>query len=400
VSYLNLEHRVRRVRKRVGEFEWWVARRVLPLDRWALNGKPHRPGAPWPGLEGIFSFAHPELDVPGDWPLEHTRIRLDLGGEGLLTVKGSDGKETKYGLDPYHTSFPLPGRRLSITADCVARLPFGVPNRAARLARAEIAWIESDLAGFILLVTQVTELAQILGGYAVDQIPLEGYHPYRPHPDHSRPHDVVAPLISVAETALHHLRWPTATANYIARTAPSPDQQNLWQLPRDLLPDPEPLDADAIASIVEAREMLVASLRGLRDQYPQAGSIAISGHAHIDLAWLWPIEETRRKALDHTAVDLMDRYPDYRFNQSTRVSFRLEKDDPALLERIKEKVAAGSEPIGARVEPDTNMPTGESFVRQLLTASATSTRPSAASAGRRSTGCRIALDSRRPFHSF
>ena len=117
--------------------------------------------------------------------------------------------------------------------------------------------------------------------------------------------------------------------------------------------------------------MLVSGLRKLRDQYPQAGSIAISGHAHIDLAWLWPIEETRRKAVRtfHTAVDLMERYPDYRFNQSTAQYYAwLEEDDPALLARIKEKVAAGQwEPIGAMwVEPDTNMPTGESFVRQLL----------------------------------
>ena len=246
-----------------------------------------------------------------------------------------------------------------------------MPNRAARLARAEIAWIEADLADFILRVTQVTELAQILGGYAVDQVPLEGYHPYRPHPDHSRPHDVVAPLVSAAEAALHHLRWPTDTANYIARTAPSPDQQNIWQLPRDLAPNPEPLSADAVASVVEAHEMLVGSLRKLCEQYPQAGSIALSGHAHIDLAWLWPIDETRRKAVRtfRTAVDLMDRYPDYRFNQSTAQYYAwLEEDDPALLPRIKEKVAAGQwEPIGAMwVEPDTNMPTGESFVRQLL----------------------------------
>lgn len=371
MSYLNLEHRLRRLRKRVGELEWWVARRTLPLDQWTIDGKPHRLGDLWRSLDGVFAFAHPSVDVPRDWPVEHTRLRLDLGGEGLLTVKSAEGAETKYGLDPYHTSFPLPGRRFSVSAECVARLPFGVPNRAARLARAEVAWIETDLAAFILLVTQVTELAQILGGYAVDQIPLEGYHPHRPHPDHSRPHDVVAPLISAAEAALHHLRWPTDTANYVARTAPSPDQQNLWQLPRDLSPDPEPLGADAIASVIEAHKMFVASLRKLRDQYPQAGSIAISGHAHIDLAWLWPIDETRRKARRtfHTAVDLMDRYPEYRFNQSTAQYYSwLEEDDPALLERIKEKVAAGQwEPIGAMwVEPDTNMPTGESFVRQLL----------------------------------
>ncbi len=71
----------------------------------------------------------------------------------------------------------------------------------------------------------------------------------------------------------------------------------------------------------------------------------------------------------HTAIDLMDRYPDYRFNQSTAQLYDfVEKDDPELFAAIKEKVAAGQwEPIGAMwVEPDTNMPTAESFVRQLL----------------------------------
>ena len=371
MSYLNLEHRVRRVRKRLGELAWWVPRRRLLLDRWTVDNKAHQLGQAWPGLDGVFAFAHPPADIPQDWPIEHTRLILDLGGEGLLSIKGANGDETSYGLDPYHTSFPLPGRSFSIKADCVARLPFGVPNRAARLARAEIVWIEADLADFILLATQVTELAQILGGYKVDQVPLEGHHPYRPHPDHSRPHDVTAPLISAAEAALHHLRWPSGTGDYVARTAPSPEQQAIWQLPRDLSADPAPLDADAVASVVEAREMLVGSLRKLRQQYPQAGSIALSGHAHIDLAWLWPVDETRRKAVRtfRTAIDLMERYPEYRFNQSTAQYYAwLEEDDPALLPRIKEKVASGQwEPIGAMwVEPDTNMPTGESFARQLL----------------------------------
>ena len=117
--------------------------------------------------------------------------------------------------------------------------------------------------------------------------------------------------------------------------------------------------------------MLIESLHALRDRYPQTGAIALSGHAHIDLAWLWPVPETRRKVMRtfHTALDLMDRFPDYRFNQSTAQYYAwLEEDEPDLLARIKEKVDAGQwEPIGAMwVEPDTNMPTGESLVRQLL----------------------------------
>jgi alpha-mannosidase len=68
-------------------------------------------------------------------------------------------------------------------------------------------------------------------------------------------------------------------------------------------------------------------------------------------------------------IGLMERYPDFLFNQSTAALYDfLETDDPALFQMVKEKVAGGQwEPIGAMwVEPDTNMPTGESFVRQLL----------------------------------
>ena len=46
----------------------------------------------------------------------------------------------------------------------------------------------------------------------------------------------------------------------------------------------------------------------------------MTGHAHIDLAWLWPYEETRRKLQAHastTALALMERSPDFIFNQST-----------------------------------------------------------------------------------
>ena len=90
VTYLNLEQRIRRVRKRVSELEFWVPRQVLPLDHWTLNGQPHAVGQAWPSIDGTFRFAHPPVAIPGDWPLANVRLRLDLGGEGLLTIKGAD----------------------------------------------------------------------------------------------------------------------------------------------------------------------------------------------------------------------------------------------------------------------------------------------------------------------
>jgi alpha-mannosidase len=370
LTYLTLDQRVKRLRKRLAELELWIGRQTIALDQWTFNGAPLPLGSPWPSRDGLAVFAHPAIEVPADWPLEETRLQLDLGGEGLLRIT-ADGGEQKCGLDPYHTSFPLSGRRVAVDVECVARSPFGHPNRDARLARAELVWVETDLADLALTVRQVIELAQALGGYDVFAPPLAAYAPYRPHPDHSAPHEVVAAALDVAETALRKLSWPTGTGDYIARVAPGAEMQTVWQLPRGMTARPAGLDDAERDAVTAARDELRAGLRALRDRYPHTGAIALTGHAHIDLAWLWPLAETRRKALRtfHTATGLMERYPEFRFNQSTAQLYAfVEEDDPALFARIKEKAAGGQwEPLGAMwVEPDTNMPTAESLVRQLL----------------------------------
>ena len=94
-------------------------------------------------------------------------------------------------------------------------------------------------------------------------------------------------------------------------------------------------------------------------------------HAHLDTAWLWPIDETRRKAQRtfSTAVGLMDRYEDFKFAVSQAYQYAvIETVDPDLFARIKAKVAAGQWlPVGGSwVEPDCNLPTGESLCRQFL----------------------------------
>ena len=152
---------------------------------------------------------------------------------------------------------------------------------------------------------------------------------------------------------------------------PAGSRSGFWQLPPDLDTAPPGLADGQRDAVARAAEFLREQLRRLRERYPQSGALALTGHAHIDLAWEWPLEETRRKAVRtfHTMVGLMDRHPGFRFNQSTAQLYAfVEEDDPALFKRIKEKTASGQwEPIGAMwVEPDTGMPTGESLVRQLL----------------------------------
>jgi alpha-mannosidase len=119
----------------------------------------------------------------------------------------------------------------------------------------------------------------------------------------------------------------------------------------------------------EARAIL-APLLARRGGDPSLEISAI-GHAHMDLAWLWPIRETIRKGARtfSTAIALLDRYPDYVFGASQPQYFLWMKEHyPALYARIKQKVSEGRiEPQGAMwVEADTNVSGGEALVRQIL----------------------------------
>ena len=96
-----------------------------------------------------------------------------------------------------------------------------------------------------------------------------------------------------------------------------------------------------------------------------------TGHAHLDLAWLWPIRETKRKAARTFANQVwnMDKYPEYVFGASQPQQFEwMEERHPELFENIKEKVASGQLEVqgGMWVECDTNVTSGESLIRQNL----------------------------------
>jgi len=100
-------------------------------------------------------------------------------------------------------------------------------------------------------------------------------------------------------------------------------------------------------------------------------TVTAIGHTHIDVAWLWRYCHTRDKASRSfaTVLRLMDMYPDYVFVSSQPQLYEYIKQDfPRLYERIKEKVISGQwiPEGGMWVEPDCNLPSGESLVRQFL----------------------------------
>lgn len=95
------------------------------------------------------------------------------------------------------------------------------------------------------------------------------------------------------------------------------------------------------------------------------------GHAHLDLAWLWPIRETRRKGgrTFANALRLLEDYPEYIFGASQAQLYQWIKNDyPGLFQEVKNLVAKGRWDVqGASwVEFDTNIPSGESIIRQFM----------------------------------
>ncbi len=95
------------------------------------------------------------------------------------------------------------------------------------------------------------------------------------------------------------------------------------------------------------------------------------GHTHIDVAWLWTLAQTREKAQRSfsTVLELMQRYPEYKFMMSQPQLFDyVSKDDPQLYERIKKAVNEGRWEIDGAMwlEADCNLISGESMVRQIL----------------------------------
>uniref|UniRef100_A0A2R5LBB2 alpha-mannosidase n=1 Tax=Ornithodoros turicata TaxID=34597 RepID=A0A2R5LBB2_9ACAR len=99
--------------------------------------------------------------------------------------------------------------------------------------------------------------------------------------------------------------------------------------------------------------------------------ISAVGNCHIDSAWLWPYEETKRKCARSfsSALLLMEKYPQYHFACSqAQQLYWIKEDYPQLFDRIKQYVRRGQFiPVGGTwVEMDGNLPSGESFVRQFL----------------------------------
>ncbi len=371
------ERRQERIARRLEELRAWRNAREQPIPEWSFTAggetTPLAIGDFWPVVATPVHFAATGT-VPEAWAGEPVELELWLGGEGLLRLStGFQG-----GLDPFHHSFRIAervhgGEEIAVNAEVVPKGMFGSHIAEPRLERAHFVVPHRDVRALERDLSMLAQAAQELGD-----------------------HEVVSHLLDIAEAAfaIYGPAWPSATdvaqtrlalgyVNPIGAGVDSvsgsyaleaydvhPFSNPIWHMP----PPPralEPLPETTLEAIRAARAEVAARLERLRRNYPPVGRLALTGHAHLDLAWLWPVAETRRKGQRTfgTVLDLLDRYPDFTFNQSSAQLYAwIEQDAPELFARVKERVAEGRwEPVGGSwVEPDCQVTGGESFVRQLL----------------------------------
>ncbi|MCA1292380.1 alpha-mannosidase [Paenibacillus sp. alder61] len=281
--------------------------------------------ARFPSTQGTTYFFRTRLSVPDEWRGSHTGLVFASGGEGLLRINGKSFQ----GLDRNHTFVTLPQ----------------------------------------------TEAGEAL------ELEIELFDPIPEPVDPLNRQAVIHPPISAIDSRLVRVNRPVQSLMYTATVVRDsavllPEQDfrrtRLFEALHTAMDEFTGLDEAAIRegrAIAEVEERLAARVKAIGGN--AEGLIHMVGQSHIDIAWLWPARETVRKASrTFSTVDaLMREYPQYRYAQSQPQLFAYLKDnDPDLYARVKERIQEGRIELvgGMWVEPDLNLPSGESLMRQML----------------------------------
>ncbi len=359
-----------RLAVRLGELEAWRDRESLAISeirfrsREVPDWQTVRLGDRWPRKDRPV-FLRFEGTLPEGWAGCPVHGRFDVGGEGLLAVNG----RPVGGLNRFHEEHPLvadavASTTLVVEVEAVAHDLFGAPNPEPYLREARL--LVPDFG--------VRRLHDDLSAALAAAVHLKGCGRA----------EVAERIGNVIQKALASLRLPRAPSDaYLARLAGATSNHSpgniqdteslaaIWEEWK-FGAAPAQLSEEVRAALENVRQQFAAELASIAASHPPEGRVWLTGHAHIDLAWLWPLEETHRKIRRTfcTVLSLMERYPDLHFNQSSaQVYAWVEQDDPALFERIRQRVGEGRWEIigGMWVEPDGNLLAGESWVRQILT---------------------------------
>jgi alpha-mannosidase len=307
---------------------------LLPAEEWRFHAG---------------DLAHGESPDLDDSSWKSVKPRMDAGQDAVWFRRTIEVPESQHGYD-------LTGARIwfSFEADANGPMPEIIYFNGRRVALGD------DLEPIVLLDKakpgdKVLVAVKLLR--TVDNKNFGGAHlkidfaENRPNPE-----DLRLEILSAA------LLIPSLSKDVAADTATL--EKGIDSIDLDALTAKNSAKFDA--SLNQAQ----STLEGLKPLLQQ-GTLHLTGNSHIDAAWLWPWTETVDvvKRTFGTALQLMNEYPDYTYTQSAaQYNAWIADKYPQMNEQIKQRIKEGRWEIvgGMWVEPDLNMPDGESQVRSIL----------------------------------
>ncbi len=306
--------------------------RQLPLDNWQVRRFNHlgidqyefledwttiNQGDVW-GQGKVGAFFKRTVTIPEDWQGEKVLLRMHLGGDALLRINGKPYQA----LDPFHYEVLLTESAQggeSFECEIESSLNYHLPKGPPRnLVLSELAAVDQPMRD---AYWDLWAIAKMLAAPTVDHLVTD---------------------------FLEHNLWEAMKRIPLRET----DQVKFRQAV---------LDAQA-----EVRRTVYAS-----DRFKAEGLMHLIGHSHLDVVYQWPYREYVRKVgrTHSTMLRLLEQYPHFRFCQSQAKTYAdMKQHYPELFEQVRDEVKQGRwEIVGAFwVEPDCNLISGESFVRQTI----------------------------------
>ncbi|BBH18884.1 alpha-mannosidase [Paenibacillus baekrokdamisoli] len=279
------------------------------------------------GRHGITYFLSKQITIPSDWAADTAGLTVEGGGEGLLRVNGA----SYHGLSRNHWFVPL-------YLEEIGSQPF---------------------------------------------LEIELYDPIPEPVDPLNAQSTINPPVQSVQIRLVRVNKPLQSLLYSVKIAyeamlllPEKDlkRSQIMKILNETMDETYRFLETRITDhewIRSVEDRLTDRLQVLSPTQRSNGLMHMVGQSHIDVAWLWPVRETVRKVSRtfSTMMALMEEYPDFIYSQSQPLLYAFAKEhDPDLYKRIKERIAEGRWELvgGMWVEPDLNIPSGESLVRQML----------------------------------
>jgi alpha-mannosidase len=308
-----------------------TAEQLTAEEALAHEFAPMPPGTPW-GAKWEYGWFAGELELPEAAAGQRIVVRADAGAESLVWIDGSIAGALDWGhRELTLTTNGAPGQRYTILLEAYAG--HGQIEMGGGPARIEELW-------------PATPAAQAHVGESTFGVWLEEVYQLA----------IDFALLSELYERLDPL---TLRAAEIAEAL----------MDTTLIVDLELAEPAMLETVRAGRERLAPALAAVNGT--TAPTLFAFGHAHIDVAWLWPLAETERKMARTSSnqLALMAEYPEYKVLQSQPHLYHMLKTRyPELYERFKAAVQAGKVIAdGAMwIEADTNLSGGESLIRQII----------------------------------